>query len=154
MRFEALLGALVILFDLSGAARAELAGKTAEPPRFTAADHHTIDRNEMLRAIVANDPWLVRRILDLVARWSGAEPHGSNAAPSDGLDPQSDPDLAGADRTAEGSIEWLELLKRARAEKEARDKDAVAASGRTAEGSVELFEMMRKAKAAKEAVGK
>lgn len=46
-----------------------------------------------------------------------------------GLDPDTNPDLVGAGRSAEGSIEWLELLKRARAEKEARDKEPAVAEG-------------------------
>lgn len=153
MRFEALLGALVILADLSGAARADLVGVPAEPPRFSAADHRTIDRNEILRAIVSDDPWLVRRILDLLQHWQSEARPGLGAAPSDAIDPAENPDLTGIGRTAEGSVEWLELLKRARAEKEARDKDATA-TARSAEGSVELIEMMKKAKAAKEAVAK
>ena len=43
--------------------------------------------------------------------------------------------------------QWFELLKRARTEKETREKLATAASDRSAEGSVELFEMMKRAKA-------
>lgn len=142
MRFETLLCALVILADLSGAARADLVGRPAGLPHFSAADNRTIHRNELLRTIVGSDPWLVRRILDVMTQVHGA-------ASAQGVDPAKNPDLTAAGRTAEGSVEWFELLKRARAEKEARDKEP-AASGRSAEGSVELIEMMKRAKAAKE----
>lgn len=154
MRFEAVLGALIILTDLSGAARADLVGRPAEPPDFSAADNRTIGRNELLRGIVDNDPWLVRRILDLMEQWGNAPRQGAQRAQAEGFDPAKNPDLTAAGRSAEGSVEWLELLRRARAEKETREKEPIAATGRTAEGSIELIEMMKKAKAAKDAVGK
>ncbi len=151
MRFEAVLGALVILTDLSGAAHADLVGRPKDPPQFSAADSRMIGRNELLRAIVAEDPWLVRHVLDLLKQRDVAPRQGT---PADGIDPARNPDLTAAGRTAEGSVEWLELLKRARAEKETREREPITASGRTAEGSIEFIEMMKKAKAAKDAVGK
>jgi hypothetical protein len=154
MRFEAVLGALVILTDLSGAAHADLVGRPKDPPQFSAADSRLIGRNELLRAIVAEDPWLVRHILDLLKQRDVAPRQSSQTTSGEHIDPARNPDLTAAGRTAEGSVEWLELLRRARAEKETREKEPIAASGRTAEGSIELIEMMKKAKAAKEAVGK
>jgi hypothetical protein len=144
MRLEALLCALVILADPWSMARADLVGHPAGPPPFSAADTEIINRNELLRAIAESDPWLVRHILDLMMQRRGN-------APAEGVDPAKNPDLAAATRTAEGSVEWFELLKRARAEKEARGKDSSAMSGRSAEGSVELIEMMKRAKALKDA---
>jgi hypothetical protein len=146
MRFEALLAALIIFADMPGAARAEL---MASQPKFSAAESQTINRNELLRAIVGSDPWLVRRILDVMEQMH--DPARRNEAPASyGLNAARDPDLAGAARTAAGSVEWLELLRRARAEKEAQGKAPATENGRSAEGSVELIEMMKRARAAKE----
>lgn len=147
MRIEALLCAVVLLAELSGGARADLVLHPANPPHFNAADKQTIARNDLLRAIVHNDPWLVRRMLDLMEQFRNA---GSTGLP----DAARNPDLALAGRTAEGSVEWLELLKRARAEKEERDRLAGGANARSAQGSVEMIEMMRRAKAAKDAGAK
>lgn len=150
MRFDTLLlCALVILGELSGTARAELLGQPASPPRFSKSDTSIITRNELLSAIVDKDPWLVRRMLDALERLHGTTaPSAQSIA---GLDPKRDPDLAGATRTAEGSVEWLELLKRARDEKEGR-RSPPGATGRSAEGSVELIEMMKRAKEMKDSV--
>ncbi len=91
----------------------------------------------------------MRRILDAMEQMR--DPASRNEAPASfGLDAARDPDLTGAARTAAGSVEWLELLRRARAEKEAQGKTPVTENGRSAEGSVELIEMMKRAKAAKE----
>lgn len=144
MRFETLFCALVILADLTGAARADLLGRPSESPHFTAADTRIIQRNELLRDIIDSDPWLTRRILDLMEQMR-------SGALREGVDATKNPDLSGAVRTAEGSVEWLELLKRARAKKDAREKDHAVGGARSAEGSVELIEMMKKAKAAKDA---
>jgi hypothetical protein len=139
MRFEALLLALVLLAEGAGAARADLDAR----PNFTVTDQRVIARNDLLRAIVDSDPWLARRILDMLAQM--------RRSVTDGVDPTENPDLAGVARTAEGSVEWLELMKRARLEKEMREKETASGAARTAEGSVELIEMMKKAKATKDA---
>ncbi len=144
MRFESLLCALVILSELSGAARAEPV-RPPEQPVFSSADAGVIARNELLRAIVEKDPWLVRRMLDALERLRGSREGG----PIAGIDPQRDPDLASATRTAEGSVEWFELLRRALDEKAAQQTSPQGA-GRSAEGSVELFDMMKRAKSAKD----
>lgn len=145
MRLEALLAALIVFADLTGSARADL---LTSPPKFSAAENQTIGRNELLLAIVGADPWLVRRILDVMEQMR--DPARRAEAPSPyGIDAARNPDLVDSTRTAEGSVEWLELLKRARAEKEAREKEP-AESDRSADGSVELIEMMKRAKAAKE----
>ena len=46
-------------------------------------------------------------------------------------------------------LEWNELVKRARAEKEAREKPAPAPSSRSAEGTVEMLDMLKNAAKAK-----
>ena len=137
MRLEVLVAALVIL---GGSARADL----IDPPRFSAGEHRTIARNEMLSAIAGLDPWLVRQILDLL----GAKPGARRGArePVEPVDAARNPDLARHGRTAESSVEWNDLIKRAKREKDGRGKDGLL---RSSEGSVELFEMMRRAKAAK-----
>ncbi len=138
MRYDALLCILVMLGEFAGAAQADPAAPQP-PPRFSKSDSAVIGRNELLRAIVDKDPWLVRRILDAMERMHGA---------AGGLDPAKDPDLATASRTAEGSVEWFELLKRALDEKEGRAKPA--AVGRSAEGSVEMIDMMKRVKSEKD----
>jgi len=142
MRFDTLLCALILMGELSGVAHAELLGQAAAP-RFSPADQRVISRNELLGALVDKDPWLVRRMLDAMARMQSGAPSEATGG--------ADPDIASATRTAEGSVEWLELLKRARDEKEGRNTPP-AASSRSAEGSVELIEMMKRAKSAKESV--
>lgn len=151
MRYEALFAALLILADLSGVARADLAGRPPGEPKFTVVETKTIARNEILDAIVGQDPWLVRQILDLLEARTRRAGSAGFAPPPDGVDPFRNPDLIGAGRTAEGSAEWTDLIKRARAEKEARDKQPPAVDGRSSEGSVELIDMMRRARAAKDA---
>jgi hypothetical protein len=149
MNPKAILIALLALSELSfSTAQAELMGVPSGVPIFSDADVTVIARNELLVAIVDSDPWLVRRILDAVGRASAQ--YRANAA-SNELDPLRNPDLARTDRSADGSVEWIELLKLARAEKEARGKADPAQSGRSAEGSIELIEMMKRIKAAKDA---
>src|SRR5271170_6174427 len=52
-------------------------------------------------------------------------------------------------RDWQGIVEWNELVKRARAEKEAREKPAPAPSSRSAEGTVEMLDMLKNAAKAK-----
>ena len=139
MRMEALIAALILLADCSGSARAELKGL----PRFSSTETQTIARNELLNAVVAADPWLVRRMLDVIER----NPRQSNA---DAKTAAGDPDLAVAPRDWQGMVEWNDLIKRARAEKDTRDKPEPAASSRSSEGTVEMIDLMRKAQARKD----
>ena len=132
MRKELYVAALILIGEAALAG-----GAFADPaPVFSPAEQGTIARNELLRAVVSDDPWLVRRILDLLWESRRASPP-ANAA---------DPDLA-APRDWQAMVEWNELIKRARAEKAAR-----AASGsttRSSEGTVEMIEWMKRAKAKK-----
>jgi hypothetical protein len=138
MRIEAVLAALVLLADCTGAALAE----TRSPPRFSQAETQTIARNELLNAVVVQDPWLVRRMLDIMA----TAPHARGGF-------AGDPDLPSAPRDWQGTVEWNELVKRARAEKDARQKPAPTVSTRSSEGTIEMIDLMRKAKARKDNAG-
>jgi hypothetical protein len=145
MRFEKILGALFVVAGISTPAQAGIA------PVFNAVEQQLIQRNELLRDLAKSDPRLVRRILDIIEK-AGAEPRRDGLSPAPaGVDPARNPDIEHVGRTAEGSLEWFELLKRARAEKDEREKDHAEPATRSAEGSIELIEMMKKAKAAKEA---
>jgi len=128
MRKELLIAALILI--------GETAAFAAAAPIFSAAEQGTIARNELLRAVVADDPWLVRKILDMLQQSRRALP------PADA----ADPDLA-APRAWQAMVEWNELIKRARAEKAARA--AASASTRSSEGTVEMIDWMRRAKAKK-----
>jgi hypothetical protein len=151
MNPKAILIALLALSELSfSTAQAELLAVASGAPVFSDADVTVIARNELLFTIVESDPWLVRRILDAIERASEGR-NRANSASSE-VDPVRNPGLARSNRSADSSVEWIELLKLARAEKEARRKAADAAqSGRSAEGSIELIEMMKRIKAAKDA---
>jgi hypothetical protein len=118
---------------------------------FSPAEIAIISRNELLREVIEKDPFLVRSILNIVGKaWNEPRRGGLSPAPA-GVDLAKNPDIENVGRTAEGSLEWFELLKRARAEKEGREKDHAEPAARSAEGSIELIEMMKKAKAAKDA---
>lgn len=144
MRYETLLAALLILGQASCPSDAV---ERMREPQFSGADVSTISRNEVLKSIVAQDPWLVRRILDLMARRASPREADPYATPPDGIDAASNPDLANSTRTAAGSIEWIELLKRARAERDT--KSGAGPSGKSAASSVEFIEMLRNAQKTK-----
>lgn len=132
MRRDLLLAGLLALGALAGAARADIVASPGGGPRFSDPDLAVVARNASLAAILARDPWLVRRILDLQP---GAAAQPGQAA---------DPDL-GAPRDAAGSVEWIALIERARAERDALGS-ADAPSTRSSEGSVEMIELMRRAR--------
>jgi hypothetical protein len=132
MRTELYLVALILFGEtaFSGAALA------ASAPSFSTPEQGAIARNELLRAVVDNDPWLVRKILDMLrqSRHDGAR-----------LD-AADPDLT-TPRNWQAMVEWNDLIKRARAEKAARA--GASSSARSAEGTVEMLDWMQRAKAKK-----
>ena len=84
----------------------------AAAPPFTATEMATIQRNEMLKQVLPADPWLVRQILDDIAR-QGREAF----APPDGIDPFRNPDLRSS---PEAAYDLFQLLKKAASDKQAR----------------------------------
>jgi hypothetical protein len=149
MRIETLVAAMLVLSPIATAAQTEpRAGAAA--PHFSTVENRTIGRNELLRSIVSQDPWLVRQILDLIAV-RNARGRGGAAAPAlDGIDLSANPDIAPAARTAAGSVELIDLLRRARDEKQAARKGArMDSTERSAAGTVETIEMLRRAQEAK-----
>jgi hypothetical protein len=150
MRFETLIAAALVLSQLSAAAAAERQDDAAIP-HFTAGENRTIGRNQLLRALLATDPWLVREILDAVAGRSAKNSDDYVARALDGIDRAKNPDIVSSTRTAAASLEWINLLRRAREEKKAADnKPRVEAGGRSAKGSVELLDVLQQAKKEKE----
>jgi hypothetical protein len=148
MRLETLVAALVVLSQIPSSA-------TAEPnpnngfscPQFSAAETHTVSRNELLRVLIASDPWLVRNILDAVAHPRARNSEEFLTRALEGIDRTTNPDIVSATRTADASIEWIRLLRQARDEKSAGQKGIdCEAQWRTAQGSVELIEMLKRAK--------
>jgi hypothetical protein len=140
MRFETLIAALLMLSQASSSATAEPRNGSS-CPQFSGAETRTVGRNELLQVLIESDPWLVRQILDAVAQRTVRNSDAFVARALDGIDRKKNPDIVSATRTAAASIEWIGLLRQARAEKE-----AVQPPWRSAEGSVELIEMLKRAK--------
>lgn len=150
MRFETLIAAALVLSQLAAAGAAERLDN-APAPQFTAAENRTIGRNELLHALVATDPWLVREILDAVAERSAKNGDDYVARALDGIDRARNPDIVSSTRTAAASLEWINLLRRAQEEKKAgNNKPRAEPGGRSAKGSVELFDVLQQAKKEKE----
>ena len=115
------LAALVIaLAALSEPAVAELRGSPEGPPVFTAAEVAVITRNAALSALIQDNPWAVRRVLDALASVRTTPDNASkgavgSAAPADGtLDPVANPDLDQLRRVSpEALLDLFRLLKEA-----------------------------------------
>ena len=115
------LAALVIaLAALSEPAVAELRGSPEGPPVFTAAEVAVITRNAVLSALIQDNPWAVRRVLDALAAVSTTPNSGSkrpvgSAAPADAtIDPLANPDLDQLQRVSpEALLDLFRLLKEA-----------------------------------------
>jgi len=115
------LAALVIaLAALSEPAVAELRGSPEGPPVFTAAEVAVITRNAVLAALIQDNPWAVRRVLDALAAVSTTPNNGSkrvvgSAAPADAtIDPLANPDLDQLQRVSpEALLDLFRLLKEA-----------------------------------------
>jgi hypothetical protein len=149
MRFETLIAAALVLSQISAAAAAERQDDAAIP-HFTAAENRTIGRNELLHALLTTDPWLVREILDAVAERSAKNSDDYLARALEGIDRAKNPDIVSSTRTAAASLEWINLLRRAREEKKAADNKPRESGGRSAKGSVELLNVLQQAKKEKE----
>jgi hypothetical protein len=149
MRFEALIAAVLVLSACAPAAAEPCNGSAS--PQFTAAETCTIGRNELLHALVATDPWLVREILDAIAERGAKNSDDYVARALDGIDRAKNPDIVSSTRTAAVSLEWIKLLRRARDEKKATEnKPTLESGGRSAKGSVELLDVLQQAKKEKE----
>jgi hypothetical protein len=98
-------------------------GAAQETPRFTLAEERIIARNEALSALLASDPWGVRRIVDAMA--AAKQPRGKvkgrkrdMAEPRSGdgtvpFDPLRNPDLVIFQRASpEAAYDLFQLLKR------------------------------------------
>ena len=144
MRWELVLSSLILIGAIAPAARADVVAA----PNFSAEETQTIARNELLRDIIQGDPWLVKQLLDMAAR-AKAEAKGSMSAESP-VDPKLDPDLAISPRDAQGIVEWNQLIRRAKQEKEQRGKALDASTLRSAEGTLDMIELARQAKTRKE----
>jgi hypothetical protein len=146
MRLETLIAAMLVLSQLPSSATAE-PNNGSSCPQFSAPETRIVGRNELLRALIESDPWLVRQILDAVAQPKARNSDDFLARALEGIDRAKNPDIVSATRTADASIEWIDLLRRARAEKKADQKGInCEPAWRTAAGSVELIEMLKRAK--------
>ena len=139
MRLEALFAALVLFGDLAGPAQADLRGQ----PQFSAAESQTIARNELLNAVVAADPWLVRRMLDIIAHGRTPEAMRFGGRPRRSTrSVDYAPRLAGHRR--------MERTGQARASRKGSPrKTSARPSSRSAEGTVEMLDMLKNAAKAK-----
>jgi hypothetical protein len=148
MRLETLMAALLVLTQVPSSATADPNPNNGSScPQFNAAEAHTVSRNELLRVLIASDPWLVRKILNAVAQPRARNSDDFVTRALEGIDRATNPDIVSATRTADASIEWIRLLRKARDEKKAGQKGVdCEAAWRTAAGSVELLEMLKRAK--------
>jgi len=151
MRYEALIAAVLVLSQ-AGASPANAEPRdnaspqfSAASPQFSAAETLTVGRNELLRELMATDPWLVRHILDAVAE-SGAKDTAFDADTFVNTALYTGGAPAGTEtKTATASVELIELLRRVKDEK-ADKQGSKQSGGRSAKGSVELLESLKKAR--------
>jgi hypothetical protein len=139
MRFKSLIASMLVLSQITSAT-AESKDPSASP-QFSNAENRTVGRNELLRDLIEHDPWLVRQILDAVAQRNAKNSDEFVARALHGINRAKNPDIVSSTRTAAASIEWIELLRRARGEKE-----AIRSKPKSAAGSVELIEMLKRAR--------
>ena len=85
MRFESLIAAVLVLSQVSSLAMAE-PRDSSPSPQFNASETRTVGRNELLRALIETDPWLVREILDAVAERNAKNSNEFVARALDGID--------------------------------------------------------------------
>ena len=98
----------------------ELRGSPEGPRVFTAAEVTVITRNAALAALIQDNPWAVRRVLDALAAVSTTPNTGSkrpvgSAAPADAtIDPLANPDLDQLQHVSPGALlDLFRLLKEA-----------------------------------------
>ena len=140
MRWELFLSSLALIAVTTADAHADIVAT----PRFSAQETQTIARNELLRDIVQADPWLVRHMLDLISRRAKpgrAQGLGEATNPDLAVTPRDPQGVVewnalikrakaekaqrakaiepGSTRSSEGSVEMLDMMRRAKARKDA-----------------------------------
>jgi len=108
-----LIAAVLVLSQIAPAAAEPR--NNAGSPQFSAAETRTVGRNELLRMLIETDPWLVREILDAVAQRDAGSVDDFVRTAFDGGGLTGN---AATTRTAAASIEWITLLRRVRDEKD------------------------------------
>ena len=142
MRYEALIAAVLVLSQFAPAAAQPR--DTAGSPQFSAAENRTVGRNELLRALIETDPWLVREILDAIAQRDATYGDDFVSSAFEGGRRTGNSDAAATTKTAAASVEWITLLRRVRDEKATHASQQP--TRRSAKGSVELLETLKKAR--------
>jgi hypothetical protein len=91
MRFESLIAAVLVL-SACAPAIAE-SPDSASLPQFSTAETRTVGCNELLRALIETNPWLVRQILDALAERSDNNSDKFVARALDGINRAKNPDI-------------------------------------------------------------
>jgi hypothetical protein len=149
MRYEALIAVALVMSQAAASSSVAQGRDGTATPQFTAAETRTVGRNELLQTLMDTNPWLVRRILDVVAEHdaaSGSDLDGpvllSSAFDTGGRLP-----AAATARSDAASVEWLGLLRQIRDQKEHKAAGHNTHAGnRTAAGSIELLDALKKAR--------
>jgi hypothetical protein len=109
MRYEALIAAVLVLSQVGGTPAGAEPQDTSGSPQFTAAETSTVGRNEILRTLMETDPWLVRQVLDTVAERSAKDgAFDTEAFVNNTFCGGPDASL----HTDASSVEWIEMLHR------------------------------------------
>lgn len=145
MRPESLFAAFVVAASVFNVAETS----AGLGPQFNDIDRATIAGNRLLANLVDDDPWLVRSLLDHLQTplpsMRRRQPTSESAGLMNGR-AADNPDLMRGGSGNQNALEWIALLRRAKARKDRLD----TSPNRTAEGSLELIEMMKRAKAKKQ----
>jgi hypothetical protein len=118
MRYEALIGAMLVLSQVGASSAFAETPDNAATPQFSVAETRTVGRNELLRQAIETNPWLVRHFLDAVAERSAKDATFDvdaflNTTFYTGGTRASSPEA----KSAAASVELIELLRRVKEEK-------------------------------------
>jgi hypothetical protein len=145
MRYEALIAAVLVLSQVGTAPAGAEPRDTSGPPQFTAAETSTVGRNEILRTVMETDPWLVRQVLDVVAERSAKDTaFNGEAFVSSAFCSSPEASL----HTDAASVEWLEMLHRVKQLK-ACNTESGSKSAKGSVEMLELLKKTRKDKGGK-----
>ena len=139
MRFIGLIWMGLSALIVSQATHAQDRSEVVQPLRFSAKDQRLIQRNQLLRELVPDDPIIVRKILNLLTDRSSAE-----IAPGRG----ANPDLLDLNRDFPKELSDMVVLAQSMMDQRTAKTHRTS---RSPEGSIEYIEMMKRAKAAKDA---